>query len=775
MRSSIILTFLVLIISNIHAQIGVGEWREHLPYSKCISLAEDGQGKIYAATTFSLFYYDQDDYTINKINSINLLSDIGVSTIAYNKSNKTLVIGYENGNIDLLKNNRVENMPDIYKKQIIGSKKINSIYTHDNFAYLCTDFGIVVVDIMRKEIKDTYYIGPNAQAIKVNQLLTHQDTFYAATEMGIFKADINNPNLVNFQNWSPVTTIPNPTQEFSCLTLYKDELIAAYKGASFNTDTLYIHRNNQWSIHLPYINGPITVLKGMGDSLIIGEEFGYKIFYQQYTDSFVAFDYNQNNSGQIMPRPNDIIRDKNNTLWIADDIYSLVKNPREWLYEFIQPSGPFSKEVWDMSVENQSLWVASGGYQSTGSNSYVRKGIYRYEENEWNSWNAENASFLDSIDDIVSIAVNPQNSKEVYLGTWGQGLIKMYDGQFSKAYSPDNSSLSEASNRPGFVGIPGLFFDLDGNLWVSNTANSNGLSRLSPDGKWKAYSLSPYISEDMTGELLVDDFNQIWMIVQRGRGLMVYNDNLTESPNDDQKRLLNSSPGNGGLPSSTIYSIAKDKDGEVWVGTAKGVAVFYAPELVFSGNEFDAQQIYVEQEGISQYLLESEEVSAVAVDGANRKWLGTRNSGVFLMSDDGTEQIHHFNTTNSPILSNNILSIAIDQQSGEVYFGTERGIISYRSDASEGKEYHDSVKVFPNPVRPEYQGNITISGLVSNAQVKITDISGNLILETTANGGTAVWNGKTLMGDRVGTGVYLVFSTNDDGTQTMVSKILFIN
>ena len=770
----ILLFILLAFTSSAFSQVTIGQWREHLPYSHVTCLADDENNRIYAATEFSLFYFDKSDNSIHKISSVNQLSDIGVSTIAYHPDFNTLIIGYENGNIDLLKNDRVSNLPDIEKKQMVGSKKINHIYPLGDYAYLSTDFGIVVLDLKRNEIKETYYIGPNAQSIRINQLIQHQDTFYAVSEMGIYKASANNPNLINFQNWSRITDIPNSQAEYMLISTYYDDLIVAYKGSTYASDTLYINQNNKWNRFLSHINGPFTVLKGYKDTLIIGEEYGFIYYYNHLTDSFNAYDYNQPNQNQLMPQPRDIILDQEHMTWIGDREFSLVKNPRAWNYEFIQPSGPFSKFVWNMSVSGSHLWAVSGGYQVTGSSSYLNRGAYQFFQQQWNSINSLNTTYLDTIYDLVSVAVNPQNPLEVFIGSWGNGLIHLKNNKLQAIYNSNNSSLSEAVNRANFVAIPGLHYDDYGNLWVSNSSTPNALSRRASDGTWTSYNLAPYISEDITGDLVLDDYDQIWLIVQRGRGIAVYNRNQTDSPFDDLKVLLNGSPGNGGLPSSTVYSIAKDHDGEIWVGTAAGIAVFYAPELIFTGNEFDAQQIYVEQEGISQYLLESEAVTAIAIDGANRKWLGTQNSGVFLMSADGTEQIHHFTSNNSPLLSNTILDIAIDQQSGEVFFGTEKGIISYRSDATAGQETHDSVLVFPNPVRPDYYGTIAIKGLVNNADVKITDIAGNLILSTQAKGGTATWNGKTLDGKRVGSGVYLVFSSNEDGSESMVSKILFI-
>ncbi len=767
--------FIILISSTGFSQIPVGFWREHLPYKQGIAVADDGNNRVYCATPFSLFYYNRDDHSINKISSVNKLSDIGVSTIAFDKETKTLIIGYQNGNIDLLRDDVVFNISDIKRKQIIGSKNINHIMIHDGNAYLSTAFGIVVLDLKRREIKDTYFIGENGKSLNINKVIADDDSLYAVTEGGLYRASLSDPNLANFQNWYLDSLLPNFNKDFNQITKYKNKLIVNSAGKAYGTDTMYQYENGKWSKFKSHINQPVMVLKTYGDTLIVGKKYGFLYYFNDLKDSTNVYTYNQPENN-ILPMANDIIIDYKNIAWIADDIRGLVENWKEWGFVVITPSGPSSKFAWGMDLVNSNLWVVSGAYQSTGANSFLRKGVYNFRNEEWTSYDAATTGVFDTINDVVSVAVNPKNPDEVYIGTWGQGLLKIAGGEVVKVYDPSNSSLEYHSLRPGFCAVGGLKFDMEGNLWVSNSSTPNGLSKLTPAGDWKSYSLAPYVSDDITGAVEIDDLNQKWIVLPRGKGILVYNDNFTpDNPWDDRKTVVNGLKGQGGLPSSTVLSIAKDLDGEIWVGTAKGVAVFYSPELVFSGNDYDAQQIYIEQEGISQYLLESEEVSAVAIDGANRKWFGTRNAGVFLMSDDGTEQIHHFNTSNSPLLSDNIYDIAIDHKTGEVFFATEKGIISYRSDATQGAETHDSVKVFPNPVRPEYNGLITISGLVTNAYVKITDIQGSVIYEATANGGTVTWNGKNYSGDRAATGVYLVFSTSDDGTETKVAKILFIH
>ena len=223
-----------------------------------------------------------------------------------------------------------------------------------------------------------------------------------------------------------------------------------------------------------------------------------------------------------------------------------------------------------------------------------------------------------------------------------------------------------------------------------------------------------------------------------------------------------------------MYSIAEDLDGDIWVGTDQGIVVYYYPENVFEDSDFHAQRIILTIGDVTQYLLNTEMITAIAIDGANRKWLGTKSSGVYLVSENGTEEIHHFTEGNSPLLSNQINDIGINHETGEIFFATDKGLISYRGSATMGSDEFRDVYVYPNPVRENYDGDITIRGLVSDVNVKITDISGNIVYETTAEGGQATWNGKNFSGSRVSTGIYLVFCSNDDGSKTYITKLLFI-
>ena len=253
---------------------------------------------------------------------------------------------------------------------------------------------------------------------------------------------------------------------------------------------------------------------------------------------------------------------------------------------------------------------------------------------------------------------------------------------------------------------------------------------------------------------------------------------ILENQYDVEMRKISVIDENNKVITNEIFAIAEDRKGNIWLGTNLGILVFYSPSRALSGENFYAQKIIVPRNdgsGLGDPLLGTETVTTIEVDGANRKWIGTRNGGVFLVSEDGLEEIHSFNVNNSPLLSNSITDIAINDQSGEVYIGTNNGIISYVSDATKPDDIFEDVYVYPNPVREDYHGKIVVSGMVEDTHVKITDLNGNLVYETRSLGGQAVWDGTNLSKQRVATGVYLVFCTTDDGLQTHVTKLLFIH
>jgi len=770
MRMNYLILFCFL-FNTLSAQgIPIGQWRDHVSYNSGVAVADAGN-RIYCATNSSLFYFNREDNSVNRMTKINGLSDIGISALDYHENTRTLVIAYNNSNIDLLANNRIINISDIKRKNIPGKKNINRITFHDNYAYLSTGFGIVELDLKRHEIRNTYHIGIGGEHIEVFNLTYNDSLFMAATEKGVFMADKNAPNLGNFEYWHLDTTLAEPLAKYSDIAYYGQKLIVNKSGANLSGDTILYFENGGWHYFDTIFTNKIHAMTVSKNRLVLSYNYYVRVFDESFNQVRGVFGYNN-----TYAEPRYAILDVYGSVWIADKRMGLVYYAWEESNRVITPNGPPTNNVFKMHAHNGELWVAPGLRDaSTWNNMWNQDGIFSFIDGKWEIIDKDIAPALDTIHDIVSVIVDPDDSKRLYAATWRRGLLEFYDRQFVNIYTDINSPLSSI-NQMYWIGVGGLAFDNDRNLWMTNSSVSNAITVKTKNNQWFTFNFPALLNDNVVGEIVIDDYNQKWAILGRGHGLLVFSHNNTlANTGDDKAKKLTGAVGNGNLPSMLVTALAKDRNGEIWVGTDKGIAVFYSPGNVFTNNNFDAQQILVEFGGYNQYLLESETVTAIAVDGANRKWVGTSTSGVFLLSADGTEQLLHFTELNSPLFSDNIKDICIDHESGEVFFGTSNGIISYKGTATKGEIEYSNVYAYPNPVRPNYNGFIAIKGLVTDVDVRITDVAGNLVYSTIAEGGQAVWNGRTLNGDRVASGVYLVFCSNTDGSKTFVTKILFLN
>ncbi|MCP4551016.1 MAG: hypothetical protein GY834_03005 [Bacteroidetes bacterium] len=775
MRKNIFTLILVFgVIFGHSQQIPIGHWRDHLPYSKTISLSEDNN-RIYCATPYSIFYYNKADNSLERLTKVEGLSDVGISKVDYNQTFKTLVVAYTNTNVDLIKDGDIVNISDIKRKQIIGNKSINNILLFDNSVYLSCGFGIVVIDIEKEEIKDTYYIGPDGTHLNVLDLAVSESAFFAATKEGIYTAAINSPNLTNFASWEKITSAPGFNSTYNQIEWFDNSIIVNKQNEGYNDDELYKYDGFNWELISQPEPSDIHSIRVSNNELLLSRNMDVLIY-----NSVLSFERKiwSINDASIFPK--DAFIDLNNQLWIADDKNGLIRVfDDDWNGEYIKINGPDFTDVFSMKVVKNDLWVTAGGRNSVWAPLYKREGFYSLTQDSWTSYNclADNCTYpeLSEIRDMVSLAIDPYNSNRVFIGTWGSGIIEVIDGSIINTYNDNNSTLQRWNADPSRILVSDMEFDKFGNLWVANSGADNLLSVKMMDESWQSFDLGSANSGIDISNLYIDEINQKWIILRKAHSLLVFYDNNTISDtSDDEVRVLNANAGSGNIFASEILCLTGDLNGELWIGTDEGIGVIYAPENVFRDGNFDVNRITLEWDDYAEYLLETERITAIAVDGANQKWIGTESSGVYLLSENGTEQIHHFTAENHPLLSNSILTIAVNAD-GEVFFGTGNGIISYRAEAAESGNGEEVVYAFPNPVREEYEGSIAIKNLPLNATVKITNISGGIVFETTAKGRQAIWDGKNFDGQKVQTGVYLVFASSEDGATTVVTKILFIN
>jgi ligand-binding sensor domain-containing protein len=749
--------------------VSIGNWRTHLPYQKVIGVEPIGN-KIYAATQYELFYYDTQDNSINILNKINGLSDIGISTIGYNESQRKLFVAYTNANVDLIDyNGNIHNMSDIKDKNIVGNKSINHVYFQGDLAYVACGFGIVVFDLKKEEVKDTYYIGNQGDMVNVTDVAFYNDRIYACTDNGLYYAAQNAQNLANYAAWHFDTSPIHPHLAYTEMEVFGGKLLLNYNGG-FNSDTLFVFDGSHWSYFDKENVSEKRQLRAYNDRLLVTNRYNVSVHDINLNQQQSIF----SPGGAIEPFAAAI--DNNGNYWIGDNKRGLIQTSDGWNNQDVKPNGTASKNVFELKACDDQVWIATGGHAANWSKRYMIDGVARFD-GSWTILNSTTLPDFSSYSDFICTATNPNDPSVTYVGTWGSGILKFKDNELVEVFNAENSSLHPWVSDPSLINISGLAFDSKGNLWVANTGAPNLLSVMEPNGTWRSYNLGGSLSAIDIGTLLIDHNDYKWIIRRNGE-VIVFNDNGTlDNPTDDQTVNLNSATGNGKLLGS-VSCLTVDNKGNVWAGTDKGPCVFDDTKKIFSGNNFDATQVRVPRnDGTDQYdylFAESNVLSMAAMEGSNQIWFGLE-SGVYLMSFDGKpKEIHYFNTDNSPLLDNAVTTMAIDK-SGEVFFGTGSGVISYRGEYATPEPQISDVIAYPNPVRPGYNGFVGIKGLVSNSLVRITTVDGTFVTQLTSEGGQAVWDCTTINGEKVEPGVYLIFVSTKQGTDKFATKILIMN
>lgn len=769
------IAFILLTIFKVDSQPSIGEWTDYQSYAHAKNVVDTGE-KIYCVTEGGLFSYNKSDNSIQKMSGINGLSDAGVERLAYSKENKLLLVAYENANVDLIFDTKIFNLSDIKRKQIPADKKINNVLFVGNLAYLSCGFGIVVINLERKEIKDTYFIGQDGAYVNVQDMATDGTFLYAATTTGIFRALASEPNLQNYNNWSRITNIPNAGKKFSKIKYFKGKIFANYTPDEWAQDEMYELTEDNWVRFLPRVNyvSDVTI---SGNYLVFSSR--EEVFVYDDKLELVKYVYQYSFSGKEEKPIGTMcaVLDDQNVLWIADQKYGLIKIGSQT--EKIIPDGPNDNKIFSLTMNGNDLWITPGGKSNAWGNLYSQPQFQLNREGKWSVFDRNVFPILNDLRDMVCVVADPKDPDHVFAGSWGGGVLEFRNGNFEKQYNNFNSSLqTQLPGQPNdpYVRIGGMDFDSDGNLWITNSGVANVLSVFQTDGQWEPYELSGIANNTFIGKVLVTNDDDKWVILGRGQYMYALNSDNSQSKMQKVTAYFTNAKEELYTDMSDVNAIAEDQNGELWLGTSSGVAVFTNPQRIWEDATMFATRPGLDlNDGIFHPLLEKESITAIAIDGANRKWIGTKTSGVFLISENGDTELEHFNSENSPLPTNEITDIAINQKTGEVFIGTTVGLISYMGEATAGNEEFADVYVYPNPVRETYDGPIVVKGLVEDTDLRITDISGNLVHKTNSLGGQAIWDGKNLNGNRCKTGVYLVFMSDASGNKTMVTKLLFIH
>ena len=739
----------------------IGSWMSYLAYSDITEIAPAGK-LVYVLSSGGLFSYNTSDHSVQTYDKMNALSDCNIAHIAYCKAAKRLVVVYEDQNIDLLDSDGdVVNISDYYNKSMTVDKTINEVKVSGETAFLSTNFGILRLNVAKEEISATYNLGK-----KVLSTALFNNTLYAAcADNGIFKGNMSD-NLLDKNNWTQESDL-----QVSHLFNFDNSLIAATNGHIYR-------KTDSWQL---IYDRAFTFCHYTGGKLIFGDPNSVWIFDTLSTPSIISQD------GQKMKA--FVYDETNKCYWSnqADDrLYSLTIEDKavQLLNTDICPDGPKYNYFGFMRYLNNSLYTCGGGFDAFAE-LYRPATVQVLSHDDWTVYQ-EDPTFLEGyrFEDLTCMDVDPRDPQHVFVGG-RTGLYEYRDGQLVEHYDCDNSPLMYATddNSRSYILVMGLKFDKAGNLWCLNSlAQKASILELKTDGTWESHHT----------ERLMDDNNRslpnMKSMILDSRGYFWFANNHWAVPSfycyDPNTEAMNhyttfiNEDGNT-LTINGVRCVAEDKEGNLWMGTDVG-PLLLPKEDISKGSNAVLQQVKVPRNdgtNFADYLLSGVDISCIAVDGANRKWFGTNGNGAYLISDDNMTQVQHFLSSNSMLLSDNVESIAIDDQTGEVFFGTDNGLCSYMSDASATNEKmtKDNVYAYPNPVRPGYTGLITVTGLSMHADVKIVTANGAVVCEGKSNGGTFTWDGNDDSGRRVASGVYMVMTADSEGKKGTVCKIAIVN
>lgn len=716
--------------------IPVGTWRAHISYNDIRSISITPT-KVYAAADNGIMILTLADNSLSTITRMDGLSSSNITQIAFDQPRNQLLVTYADGDIDVIRENEIININTLkISTLIVGSKRINHVAINNNLAYLSTDFGVVVFDLVQVAVKETWRdIGPGGTALSIYQSTFYSDSIFLATSNGVLAGKLTD-NLLDYNNWTRFNT-GALNGSIQSITSFNGTVYAAINGSG-----IYKYEDNTWQIQSYLIALQYKNITANQNLLITTSSSLFQV-----TASSVATEI----LSDEIDNPTIAFEDATGKLWIGDSQNGLVHN-RSGSFQSVAANGPTFSSGFRLQYSNNKIYAVSGGFTGT----LVPQGNEEFVNSFSNGlWNVE-TNLIDN--DITGIQVNTK----LYVSSHGYGL-QVAQESGSILFDETNSPLQNVAAGRN-IRITDIAASPQG-IWVANAGATQSLHLLKNDNTWESFSFPLIAVARFPVNVEVDYTGNVWMVINpaNGGGIVVFN------KTNGQSVYLSDASNVGGLPSRLVYSIAMDRDGFVWVGTDKGVAYFPNPAGVFTGNVNAVKPVFG-----NQFLLRDEKVTAIAIDGGNRKWMGTEK-GVWLFNEFGEDQIYNFNTTNSPLLSNVITDLEINDPTGEVFMMTNAGIVSFRSDATPGDVSFNEVKIFPNPVTNQFNGQVGISGLVMDAIVKITDVSGKMIWETKANGGSATWNVRDYNGRRAATGIYLVFAITQDGTESMVGKIAVVN
>lgn len=789
MPQRILTLFFILFSFALSAQTdSLGEWRTLQSYRFGTYVTESPQSIIYT-TGKAIFFLDKDDLSITRLAREDGLAEARIRLIRYHDPTETLIIVYESSVIDLLRDGQFSTLRAIDNFNFSGDKQIYEMFFgENNTVYFAAGFGVSALSLDDETFLFTTFTG-----VTVRGTAIYEDQLYAATDEGIYRAPVSGVNLNDFGNWEllgEANGFPGD-YESTAIGVYKGKLYFGINKDVYRLDddnaTLFFDTDDERAWALRYLSiGPNWLMAGYRCT-DAGCGSRQLIFLDEEGQRRRVF-------AQCIIRTNYAIEDDRGRIWFAED----ESTPRIRYFDDINDgdcneieyNGPRDDNNYRLLHDGTSLWVAPGVLDENFSAGFSFGGVYRFRDGEWTTFNRDNNILFrgrngeiqgdDDVGTIVDVHYDNINDEYWYSSFFEGAIAYRPDTDEGTIYDETNSTLQGAIGDNARYRVAGAVTDQQGFTYLANSRAENGdiISVRSPDGDWVALGGDCGLNDALAIE--IDQSGFLWVVhaTSVGGGLTVLDPAGTPlDPSDDRCRTILTS--NSQLPSNNVRSVAVDLDGNVWVGTDQGIVLFECGNVVFDVNVCPGRLPTASEGGFGGFLLETEEIRSITVDGGNRKWIGT-NGGAYLLSPDGEEQLLKFTKDDSPLLDDIVRDIAIDPASGVVYFGTELGIISYRAEATvASRRFREDLVVFPNPVEPGQTGPIAISGLARDARVKITDVSGKLVAEGTASGGQFIWSGTDYNNRRVTSGVYLIFaSTNGrfglNAPDSAVGKVVFL-
>lgn len=743
-------------------------WGSYFSYNNIQDISESNI-RIYAGAENAVFTKNILTNELRTITSVDGLKTENLTAIYYSPAyNKTLV-GSANGLLLIINaDNSITTKIDIIEETTVqpDKKKINHIYEYEGKAYIGCDFGIAVLNLATMEFGDTFYLGPNGAEIPVVQTAVHLGTIYAATGTnGLRAAPIANPNLNDHTQWNE--QYAGPWQG-----------ITSFNGSLFGVQYGTVYRNG--SNFFALMPSAVTDIRAANGFLIVTSKERVNVYNDQFTQ---VFQINTIPDEQVTFTCATVVAQKLLIGTAEKGIFSTVMDFLQ--FENITPDGPLQDNIFSIEKSITDLWAVYGGYNFYNVPNYAAYGISAFTAQGWRHIPYEKIADANTTDNpgvlsISDIVVNPGNPREVYFGSFHSGLLKVLNYEPTAFFNHlnTNSGSNEGlttlvdPSSPGFksVRINGMSYDKDGNLWMTNSRVAKPVKVLKAGGDWDSYSLEDAIGNAFFaqeyGKMVIDRNGTKWIPTLES-GVIAFNEAY-----GPKALAINGESSN--LPSDNTKCVAIDNNNQLWIGTARGLRVLQGVERFLTEDELTTRSIIIEEDGLAQELMYEQAITDIVVDGANNKWIATATAGAFLVSPNGQRTLFHFTRSNSPLPSNSINDIVVDPVTGEVFFATDKGMVSYQGTSTKAEGNLNNVYVFPNPVRPEFTGDVNISGLMDNVNVKITDIEGNLVYETTSEGGTVLWNTSAFNKYRVASGVYMIFIASDDGMETKVKKVMII-